>query len=447
MNKFFRSNRELYRETPRRAYARLDRVENKRALFEIIDADWLDRSAENPTWPDNWRELSTEAPIAVLEIAAAITTEDSDDEEMPSFRIFNSKGVMRALETRSEQAWFEVQLDEASDNAILYTNLFASGRPVGLVDINAIAGKMRRELDAVFAIDEYISTEAELWQALTNLLAQSAIEWVVVYDVGQGSANGICDGAGMPLAYADLGGGVLGNQSTVDPRLSALCFTHQPPIILSHWDWDHWSSGMRFTRSQMMDWIVPLQSLGAVHSAFAHAVAQNGHLKVWPQHLQSLQIGQTTIRKCSGNGRNHSGLSVEVEGPQKEPSILLPGDARYNIIPQALQTRWHAVVVPHHGADMRNTQVPLPASSTGSRAAYSCGRGNSYNHPRAVTEENHDKQRWLHSTLGSTPAMERRTDLERSPVALGHIGLGWRTGSTSMPMPCAGLCSLGFSTS
>ncbi len=443
MNDFFLADGEFYLEAPRRAYGRLDRVEGEKAQFEIIDADWIDLLVLDPGGLADWKEESIEAPIAILEVTANDVTDD-DDEEMPSFSIVNGSGFPRELKPSPEQAWFEIELNEAGENAVFYSNLFAGGRPIGLVDINTLAAKLRRELDKAFAIDEYISTEDEILQSLANLSAPSTIDWIVVYDVGQGSANGICDSIGMPLAYADLGGGVLGNQHTFDSRLSGMCFTNDPPIILSHWDWDHWSSGMRFPKSHYMDWIAPLQPLGAVHSAFAHALGKNGRLKVWPKHLQSLQAGQTTIRQCLGNGRNHSGLSVEVAGPRREPPILLPGDARYNVIPQALQTQWHAVVVPHHGADMRNAQVPLPASSTRSRAAYSCGQGNSFNHPSTVTEMAHDLQHWLHSSLGSTPAMEQRTDLERNSTRLGHIGLGWRVGPTSMPMPCPGQCSLDF---
>lgn len=164
------------------------------------------------------------------------------------------------------------------------------------------------------------------------------VEWVAVYDVGQGNANGICDGAETPLIYFDLGGGVTQNAATFPTALTDFCYARKPPVVLSHWDWDHWSAGARFNAASKLKWIVPNQWLGGVHATFAAGLYAAGNLLVWPAGLDSISVGQVTILKYSGRGkgRNHTGLAIEVAGPNGQPPILLAGDARYSAIPGSL---------------------------------------------------------------------------------------------------------------
>lgn len=403
-NGFFLSHGDFYREVPRRGYGRIDQVEDDRILIEVIDADWFDAEDLPSDRFGEWAEASVRAPISVIEVKADIRRDAHG--EIIEIRA-EIEGAFQDLRLDPNDPWLALVLDENGDDAIYYANLFAEGRPIAVRDIDELAAELRARLNAVFSIEEFVASEDEVRHALAPLGVPGLLDYVVVYDVGQGSANGLCDGDGAPHAYADIGGGVLGNKSTFDNRLNAMCFTYNPPIILSHWDWDHWSSGMRFPQAQQMDWIVPLQGLGAVHSAFAAMLAQNGRLKVWSPGLPSLSVGQVTIRACQGNGRNHSGLAVEVAGPRGEPPMLLSGDARYNVVPGALTTKWHCVIVPHHGADMRNAQVPGSTHSTSSRAAYSCGPANSFQHPRTVTQANHHANGWPHSSQGATPGVER----------------------------------------
>ena len=439
-NRFFDPTGDFAGEVPRRVYARIDRIENSRLLFEAVDAEWFDGEMEGRHDFEFWMNASNRAPISVIEIEALIEIDARG--RLVAIRM-DVDGKPKPFGGFRDSPWVVLQLSGAGENARLYPNLFTEGRSVEIRDIDEIASEMRRNLDRSFSIARHVVDEATMRRRLASLESRT-IEWVVVYDVGQGATNGLCDDRGMPLAYADLGGGVLANKGTFDPRMRGLCLTHSPPVILSHWDWDHWSSGMRFPRSQHMQWIVPLQGLGAVHSAFAAVLAGNGCLNVWPSSLDRLGVGQIMIRKCTGNGRNHSGLAVEVHGPDGQSPILLPGDARYNVIPGALGRDWQSVVVPHHGADMRNSQVPGPSRSALSRAAYSCGAGNNYSHPRDITERNHHVAGWPHSACGGRASVDLRTDRLRTNQKLGHIGLGWDSPASAVRLPCRGGCALDF---
>lgn len=440
MNRFFETHGDYYRPPPRRAYAMIDRLEDGKIVFEAVDADWFDEQDIDAGDIKTWSELGDQAPISVVEVDADAIRGGAGNVLVDLIHIQSAK---RGLQIEPGDDWYVLHLG-AGDNALYYANLFGEATAVEVEDIDVLAARLRATLDQLFSLDPFIVDEEELTSSLSSLAGREPVEWVVVYDVGQGAANGLCNAQGMPLTYVDIGRGVLGNKSTFDLRLAALCFTLSPPVVLSHWDWDHWAGGMQFPKAQDQVWIVPNQKLGAVHAAFAAGLAARGNLKVWPNNLPKLNVGQVTIRKCTGNGRNHSGLAVEVEGPENDEPVLLPGDARYNVIPGTLQRRWHSVVVPHHGADMRNGQVPGSTSSSQSRSAYSCGGGNTFSHPRAITEKAHHNNGWPHASLGASIGVERRTDKLRDDAKLGHIGIGWKSRQAPVRMPCPGLCALDF---
>jgi hypothetical protein len=85
-------------------------------------------------------------------------------------------------------------------------------------------------------------------QASSVLIGWLSTTWV------RGSANAVLDLNGVPCMYADLGGGVIGHATSFPADFKRLCLT--PTIVLSHWDWDHWSSAGRFPAAQTMTWIV-----------------------------------------------------------------------------------------------------------------------------------------------------------------------------------------------
>ncbi len=425
-NRFF-DVEDYPREIPRRVYASYDQHADGRILFEAIDAAWFDEFMGDGGNAERWLETASGAPLSVLDTPSDIyqranlapPSSDDEDDDGPT-------------------EWVQIDIDAGGDDVILYAGLFAEGIRVGFSKVSAVPARVSASLSAAFDLAPHVAPEQKIRFALAGLSA--AIEWVAVYDVGQGSANGLCDAAAMPLAYFDLGGGVLANTSSFPSTLTNICLTHKPPIILSHWDWDHWSSGLRFSQATSMTWLAPNQKLGAVHSALATLIVKNGQLLIWPAGLTGLTIGQVTLEKCTGvKGRNNTGLATLVDGPPGEKPILLTGDARYSVIPSGLAD-CHAVVVPHHGADMRNKATPTCVGHVASRAAYSYGAGNTFAHPRSTTYDNHHANMWPHRHKNPATPIDRHTP-DLRPAA-GHIGLSW---SATAPLPklaCPGFCSL-----
>jgi hypothetical protein len=421
VNRFFAPEVEWPRDKPRRIYALLADDDDEKLLFEAVDADWFDDVGEIRAGSLRlWREFASGAPLYVLETPASA---------------LEPEGVSPGRRDR----WVEIEIHAGSGEGLLYNNLFAAPTTTSF-RIASVSHRKARALLRWFSLKPYVSSTTDISKALSNLRGPH-VEWIGVYDVGQGSANGLCDGSGMPLAYYDLGGAVLGNAGTFPSALTGLCLTHTPPVILSHWDWDHWSSGSRFPQAQQMTWIVPYQRLGAVHATFAADVAANGRLLVWPPALRSVEVGQLTIEKCRHKGRNHSGLAGHVTGPKGELPILLPGDARYSAIPSG-HASYTSVVVPHHGADMKLKATPVCPALPASRLAYSYGQNNCYGHPRQVTYANHSVNGWAHSAAGVPGSVDLHT-CNRGGAGLGHVALGW-TGTARLPrQPCRqSICKL-----
>ena len=129
--------------------------------------------------------------------------------------------------------------------------------------------------------------------------------------------------------------------------------------------------------------------------------------------------------RCNGTSRNDSGIAVTVDEPNGSGRFLLPGDAKYTVIPNGT-AGFDSVVVPHHGADMRNRFAPLSPNYPHSRVAYSYGPKNTFGHARPITRRDHSGRGWQ---------TELTTETRKN--GLGHIFLAW----SNMTQPPAMSCS------
>lgn len=418
---------------PRRVHARVDKVEvqneRRRVFLEAIDAQKLTAAMPaTDSLAQWWKTWWASAPIFVIEIDIAdlplpqgieLSDEDADDQ---------TKGGSTSGE---RLYWVTLDLLPQPGAAMLYNNLFTAGRTVTISSATPTPSTDVDRLEKTFSLDSYVADKSEVDQLLSGI---SQVKLAAVYDVGQGSSGAACNNYGTPLLYLDLGGGVLAHSLTFPNTMINFCYTYTPPVILSHWDWDHWSSGSRFSGALGLSWLAPLQRIGAVHAAFAGKVG--ARLRIWPSGLPSAEGGQIKIIKCTGSGRNGSGLAVEVSGPQNEDPILFPGDARYTSIPGSLAKNYTSIVAAHHGADMRLKQAPISPGHSSSRFAYSYGNPNMFNHPRTITEQIHHRTGWPHASQGVATGIDRHTP------GLGHIALAWATLKSLPSQPCCGRCSL-----
>jgi hypothetical protein len=417
-------------EMPRRVFALFDQRSDESIFMESVNADWFTDAFGFGGGFDRWMEMSDRAPIYVLELPSGYASQL----KLP---YVGGGSQYTAGEDEDEPAiWFEIYLNPTGEDAQIYHGLFAEPQPVAIERINEWNWLDGGMLNKAFGLAPFKSSKREIEN---SLVIPDPVEWIGVYDVGQGSANGICDREAFPLAYFDLGGGVLANKRTFPSAFQNICTTRDPKVVLSHWDWDHWSSAARFPESQQLTWIVPNQTLGAVHATMAAGIALQGRLLVWPDDLPRVQVNQITIEKCTGrSGRNHTGLAMIVDGPNGELPILLTGDARYSAIPGGFAD-YLSIVASHHGADMKSKATPICPKDSAARIAYSYGQGNTFGHPRDCTYTRHDTNNWSHRSIKGV-GIDRHTPELRPD--LGHIALGWS--SRPIPrQPCGGShCSL-----
>ncbi len=316
----------------------------------------------------------------------------------------------------------------------VFPGLFQEGVVLSLGRIETVDEAVERQLNrAVSTGHVRDATDARLSGLLSH-----GIDWAVVYDVGQGNCIGLCDSSGRVRTYFDFGGGAGTHAKTFSPLLKNFCFTNSPPIILSHWDHDHWSSWSRDRRALTHEWIAPRQLLTAQHTALlAHIAAAGGKAWFLPPGFSPTRFGQIHLELCNGSNRNNSGIALTLSeianGTGRQ--ILMPGDADYRWIGSFTGgTPYLSVVAPHHGAKLTSSTLPGHSGASPARLVYSYGQGNSYGHPHPQTRQDHDALRWRDPAYSSTPHRVRLLDNVRP--ALGHVLLGWKRHTSAPALSC-----------
>lgn len=265
--------------------------------------------------------------------------------------------------------------------AEIYAGLFAAPAE-GLISSMRVI-RQGRALDIAFDLDEH--DDAAPQDIETALAVVPTVEALATYDIGQGAANALLNSADRPALFFDLGCGVYRNATTTPPGPLRFCLCGADTIILSHWDADHWAGALKDRRALTQTWIVPRQTLGPKHKAFAADIlSQGGRLLIVPnapRTYQATNAAGQSLRLRRGTGapsdRNRSGLVLSVEDglARSGRGWLLTGDAGYDAISLPISTGLAAVVVPHHGATMgakSDAAIPSPARAY-HRLCYSFG--------------------------------------------------------------------------
>jgi hypothetical protein len=418
-------------EPPSRVFARVDRLEpplegyeeTPTVVLDSVDAEWFEYvGRERDTLADPAIAEELERRVSVLEVP------------------FARGEVRHGLAQGDERAWLELSLGEPGRGRIAfhYLNLFAPPLRRSVVSLQRAPREVEGDLNRTTSLDVFPDAEED--EIAMLLAGVREPEAAAVYDVGQGACNALL-GGGAPTLYFDLGGSVRGHARSFPPRLRTFCFDNDPPIVLSHWDHDHWSSAGRDRRAHAARWLAPRQTLGVTHNAFVGKIhAAGGALLLWPARLPRYTVRGVTLEQCTGaaKSRNDSGLALVVEGAgdRSAERMLFPADAAYDVIPSAALDFTHLVVA-HHGGRTGSSFVPHSDGRACGRLVYSYGLPNRH-HPFASVVTAHAAV-WANDLRTAT----------RGPSGLGHVHLYWddldldadptcRTG-----VPCGGgLCDL-----
>lgn len=460
MNRIFSIEGEGWPDYPARSYARLEQTEPIVPDGESVVLFSLD--AIDASWPGfvNAGQVDLNNPEGTRKRHALLWKDFFDGapprapdpfDEMPVFSIDialkPSDPWYRELITLAEHEWVVVVLDKnhtAGPQVEVYGGLLAAAVATRLVKIDKnVPGN--ETLTAVFSMTAWPdATETQIRAALGSL---NSFAYLIGMDVGQGSAIGLADSHPCIQLYFDLGGGVRRNAPT-RPKPLRFCWMVNAPIVLSHWDEDHWSGEATDPAAGGRVWITPRQAITTAHVLFARKILSTGaKLLIWGNTPAAISIaivgGQTLdLSKCTGKKRNGSGIAAVIRDSFFGKEWLLTGDAGYHEIP-AVPPAPAVIVVPHHGADM-GSKSSAPSNPGGYvRLIYSFGPGNKHGpthvqHPTASAVHAHAA--WNHGTWtggtpgGSVAGGDVLATAEHPSVHLMSTAAGW----TSAPSVALG---------
>ena len=294
---------------------------------------------------------------------------------------------------------------------------------------------------------------------------------VAAYDVGQGNCNAIIDEFEHPRVFFDLGWAPNFHAWTRPPRqpnFFSCDDVRVAPVVLSHWDMDHWSYAI--ARSQYNPaslttrhewnpkalarfWIAraperPEHQVSPLALSFYEALTNKqlmpgiSAMLLWPDDCAHIRFSEGWLEACeptlpTPSDRNNTGIAMFVQQKGQGPAILMTGDADFPSIPSLTsnqQLELAGMVAPHHGSKITMTSVPRPKPGTPMRLVLSVGKGNGYGHPTQASLNAYQAAGW-HGTAVLTQDRQICRDAHRHKHAHGNVILKF---SVNTPDP---LCS------
>lgn len=254
------------------------------------------------------------------------------------------------------------------------------------------------------------------------------IKGVRIYYIGQGDAIGILNENKDVVLYVDYGGLIDHpdkSNNYVDTHLRLPPFFNQDhvPVILTHWDKDHYYSAKHVGSIRDSQWVFPDQRMGVQATNFS-ATLNNAY--TWPEtdlptvlsffanNGDELRIEKIKPKpnKKKSEDRNLTGLAISIIKEVSDDTyqfIQLPGDAPYHKIPEFVDLQsdsdfeFIGGTAYHHGAKSHWTKATsnvLGSPAHGARLLFSYGPSNSYSHPQM---NNYSNLRWCNNHIDETP--------------------------------------------
>ncbi|MEN8516901.1 hypothetical protein [Burkholderia sp. RS02] len=352
--------------------------------------------------------------------------------------------LLDRINNASVRIWFTLTVSEVRDDAaaVDIPATFVSLAPTA-ADAEAITLYISRPeaLDAdtqaaaerIFDATQLAPNSFERFaRRLEKLFASEGRRHVVAYHVGQGNCNAVVDEHEHPVLFFDLGWPIQTNIAGA-PNPPPQLFDVQSdagiaPVVLSHWDWDHWAYALeswRYDRARgapfatwksaalHRPWLVPApekaMKLGPSHyllilKLYHQRWEGRRALHFWSRRKSMWETGNLTLLKCSTKKRdvsyrNNSGLAmvVRIDDGWKRGLVLLPGDCEFDSIQFDRVSSWDsrrivAMVASHHGGKLNVFAIPETTVSD-ARLVISSGK-NRYGHPNSRMLDNYRLQGW-----------------------------------------------------
>ncbi|KAK6346358.1 hypothetical protein TWF730_010684 [Orbilia blumenaviensis] len=175
----------------------------------------------------------------------------------------------------------------------------------------------------------------------------------------------------------------------LEERIEDLIHFHPDvPLILSHWDSDHYRLATSHAAKDLHDsnwspdnrpWIAPKLKTGIVAQSLAGRIGRRKQLYEWTFDNDSyMSRGNITIARCNPvhagkpNDKNNNGALAILMGTDDDGYVLYPGDANFEAIPflADIDGKVKAVVATHHGS----TRSLDNSHGTGSQIPHAVGQ-------------------------------------------------------------------------
>ena len=360
----------------------------------------------------------------------------------------------QGFEPSAERRWWMFELSRIPSRGVevlLFEDLaLGDATQAWLTTTQQVPPPIQRLLEGFATLEDLPDAPESDLQAEFDRVSAGPDASVAVFDVGQGNCNAILNSSGVPTLYFDFGRPLSFNAHTAPAAIPKFYIGRDVPIVLSHWDFDHWGAAKRpkpirwLNAAVSATWIAPRQYLGPMHLSLAAAIVANGRLLVWgrggpssiafPNGEAVLCTGPNTLRR---EERNDSGLAlyaIETDSISHEMAdpILLPGDAEFCFIPPPASFRTVGLlglVASHHGGAI-GCAPPHPFGQQ-SILAMSVGANNTYHHPSPSAIQMYQQVGW--SNIKETRI--RPMVCRLSSCHVGGIAMSLR-GGTNLPKCC-----------
>lgn len=422
MNLHFSNDVSSYpREIPRKVFARIDSVDEIDEETVVIGLDAVSQESAERAFTASSSEAWSALWLEAFEARGERTTSATEligEQRLYHIEIRQPRNDARLIQesgalNSASLGWITLDLNPSGmvDGipAAVFAGLFSEAIQVQLANIKAVEPGVAESLMAVFSMRSWPTVSIN--DVGAELSDVDASYWAA-YDVGQGSANGLLRSNGQVSLFHDIGCGVYRNAST-RPNNLILCNSHEAPIILSHWDTDHWAGARYFAPSSKPNaflertWLAPHDlTIGPRHIAFASSILAVGGklILIKPGAVKSRAYRLSSGRSLSlirggGVDRNGSGIAMEiVDFSCQSRRWLITGDVSYQHLSPHISSSYVAMSVPHHGSKFdTSVSIPIPAGTDGySRLIYSFGANNSFGHPKLECVTQHVQAGWAH---------------------------------------------------
>lgn len=335
----------------------------------------------------------------------------------------------------SESQWVQLGVaSHASENSVEASVVMFgdNAEPVVLHIYDITPLKLSRdEYDAFMLADASRAPETLITGILDVSLQGAGQLSIAAYDVGQGNCNAIIDKFEHPRVFFDLGWAPNFHARTRPPRqpnFFSCDYVRVAPVVLSHWDMDHWSYAIarskynpkslttrhEFNRKALARfWIArpperPEHQVSPLALSFYEALTKTqlmpgiSAMLLWPDNCTQIPFSEGWLEACEPTrqtpaDRNNTGIALFVQPKGQGPAILMTGDADFPSIPSLTSNRQlelAGMVAPHHGSKITVSAVPNPKPGTPMKLALSVGKGNEYGHPAQASLDAYKAAGW-----------------------------------------------------